>query len=133
MPDDDLDARFTRLEREVAEFGEQVALTSVDAAAAGVLAAGADRDVAEVRAEPRAHTQGLNALRETQLEQGRRSTDCARRCGHRAGRCAPASPRSVAAWLRSLLYSQSSQDLTATLTATEPRHRARSTFPGDVC
>ncbi|MDQ4032611.1 MAG: hypothetical protein M3332_10230 [Actinomycetota bacterium] len=31
----------------------------------------ADRDVSEVRAELRAHTQALNALRETQLEQGR--------------------------------------------------------------
>lgn len=36
-----------------------------------MLAARADRDVSEVRAELRAHTQGLNALRETQLEQGR--------------------------------------------------------------
>lgn len=33
-----------------------------------LLAAGADRDVSEVRAELRAHTQGLNALRMTQLE-----------------------------------------------------------------
>ncbi len=39
-----------------------------------VLAAGADRDVSEIRAELRAHTQGLNALRETQLEQGREIT-----------------------------------------------------------
>jgi len=53
-PDDDFEAR----------------LTSTDAAAARVLAAGADHDVSEVRAELRAHTQGLNALRETQLEQG---------------------------------------------------------------
>ena len=37
-----------------------------------LLAAGADRDVSEVRAELRAHTQALNALRETQLEQGRK-------------------------------------------------------------
>ncbi len=37
---------------------------------APVLAAGADRDVSEIRA----HTQGLNALRETQLEQGREIT-----------------------------------------------------------
>jgi hypothetical protein len=41
---------------------------------APVLAAGADRDVSEVRAELRAHTQGLNALRETELEQGREIT-----------------------------------------------------------
>ena len=70
MPDDDVEARITRLEHEVAELREQVALTRSDAAAARVLAAGADRDVSEVRAELRAHTQGLNALRETQLEQG---------------------------------------------------------------
>jgi len=70
VPDDDVEARITRLEHEVAELREQVALTRSDAAAARVLAAGADRDVSEVRAELRAHTQGLNALRETQLEQG---------------------------------------------------------------
>ncbi len=61
--DDDLEARLTSLEREVARLREQVALTSTDAAAARVLAAGADRDVSEVRAELRAHTQSLNALR----------------------------------------------------------------------
>ena len=41
-----------------------------DASAARELAAGADRDVSEVRAELRAHTRALNALRETQVEQG---------------------------------------------------------------
>ena len=55
----------------MAELREQVTLARSDAAAARLLAAGADRDVSEVRAELRAHTQGLNALRETQLEQGR--------------------------------------------------------------
>ncbi len=58
------------LEREVARLREQAVLTSSDAAAARVLAAGADHDVSEVRSELRAHTQALNALRETQLEQG---------------------------------------------------------------
>ena len=78
MPDDEIEARFTSLEQEVARLREQVAHTSseaaaarADAAAARVLAAGADRDVSEVRAELHAHTQALNALRETQLEQGR--------------------------------------------------------------
>jgi chromosome segregation ATPase len=71
MPDDDAEARFARLEHDVAELREQVALAKSDAAAARVLAAGADRDVSEVRAELRAHTQSLNALWETQLEQGR--------------------------------------------------------------
>lgn len=55
----------------MAELREQVTIARSDAAAARVLASGADRDVSEVRAELRAHTQGLNALRETQLEQGR--------------------------------------------------------------
>ena len=65
----DVERRLSSLEREVAELREQVALVSTEAAAARVLAAGADRDVSEVRAELRAHTQALNALRETQLEQ----------------------------------------------------------------
>jgi chromosome segregation ATPase len=68
--DGDFEARLSSLEREVARLREQTVLTSTDAAAARVLAAGADRDVSEVRAELRAHTQGLNALRETQLDQG---------------------------------------------------------------
>lgn len=71
MPDDATEARFARLEHDVAELREQVALAKSDAAVARVLAAGADRDVSEVRAELRAHTQSLNALRQTQLEQGR--------------------------------------------------------------
>jgi chromosome segregation ATPase len=67
----DIETRVAILEREVVRLREQVALSSSDAAGARVLAAGADRDVSEVRAELRAHTQALNALRETQLEQGR--------------------------------------------------------------
>lgn len=39
-----------------------------EAAAARALAAGADRDVAEYRAELRGHARVLSALRETQLE-----------------------------------------------------------------
>jgi chromosome segregation ATPase len=77
-PDDAFEARLVVLEREVARLREQAILISsdatgarVDAAAARVLAAGADRDVSEVRAELRAHIQALNALRETQLEQTR--------------------------------------------------------------
>lgn len=59
----DYEARLTAVEREVA-------LARADAEAARTLAAGADRDVSEVRAELRAHTQSLNALRQTQVEQG---------------------------------------------------------------
>jgi hypothetical protein len=67
---DDIETRVSVLEGEVAQLREQAALTRSDAAGARVLAAGADHDVSEVRAELRAHTRGLNALRETQLEQG---------------------------------------------------------------
>jgi hypothetical protein len=77
-PDDNFETRLAVLEREVARLREQAALTSseataarADAAAARVLAAGADHDVSEVRAELRAHLQALNALRETQLDQAR--------------------------------------------------------------
>jgi hypothetical protein len=68
--DNDIENRVGILEREVARLREQAALTGSDAAAARVLAAGADHDVSEVRSELRAHTRALNALRETQLEQG---------------------------------------------------------------
>ena len=68
----DLENRVEILEREVARLREQAALAGSDAAAARTLAAGADRDVSEVRAELRAHTTVLNALRETQVEQGQR-------------------------------------------------------------
>ena len=77
-PDDNLESRVTNLERDVAQLREQTTLASTDAATARVLAA----DVAEVRAELRAHTQVLNALREGQLElretvveQGQRMSD----------------------------------------------------------
>jgi len=52
----------------VADAGAELAVVRQEAAAARALAAGADRDVAEYRAELRAHTRTLNALRETQLE-----------------------------------------------------------------
>jgi outer membrane murein-binding lipoprotein Lpp len=63
-PGDDLEARLSRLE-------DDVSVSRADAAAARVLAGGADRDISDVRTELRAHTQVLNALRETQVEQGR--------------------------------------------------------------
>ena len=68
---DDIETRLAIVERDVAALREQAALASSDATAARMLAAGADHDVSEVRAELRAHTQALNALRQTQLEQGR--------------------------------------------------------------
>ncbi|MFP8907397.1 hypothetical protein [Streptomyces atacamensis] len=55
--------RLEALEGEVARLREESATTRT-------LAAMADRDVAEMRAALRGHTQVLGALRETQLEQG---------------------------------------------------------------
>jgi hypothetical protein len=69
---DDIETRLDIVERDVTQLREQLALTISDAGAARMLAAGADHDVSEVRAELRAHTQALNALREIQLEQGRK-------------------------------------------------------------
>ena len=69
---EDIESRLSAVERGVAQLRAQQELTASDAAAARVLAAGADHDVSEVRAELRAHTRALNALRETQLDQGRR-------------------------------------------------------------
>lgn len=71
MPEENSEGRFTRPEHGVAQLREQVTLAGSDAAAARVLAAGADRDVSEVRAELYAHTRGLNALQEVQSEQSR--------------------------------------------------------------
>ena len=77
MPDSDneIENRVGVLERQLLRLREDVALATSEAAAARVLAAGADHDVSEVRAELRAHTQALNALRETQLELATKVTD----------------------------------------------------------
>lgn len=56
------------LARRVAAMEAELAVVRQEAAAARALAAGADRDVAEYRAELRAHTRTLGALRETQVE-----------------------------------------------------------------
>ncbi|MER6366474.1 hypothetical protein [Kitasatospora sp. NPDC001527] len=60
---DEVRQRLTALEAEVDRLREESAQTRA-------LAAMADRDTAEMRTALRAHTQVLNALRETQLEQG---------------------------------------------------------------
>lgn len=59
---------MSAVERDVSDLRAQQQLTASDATAARMLAAGADHDVSEVRAELRAHTSALTALRETQLE-----------------------------------------------------------------
>ena len=56
------------LEQRIAALEDELAIMRQEAAAARALAAGADRDVAEYRAELRGHTRLLGALRETQLQ-----------------------------------------------------------------
>ena len=64
----DLEARVAALEARVSELGERVRRSEQDAAAARVLAGGADRDVTEMSAEIRGfreqNTRVLNAMRE---------------------------------------------------------------------
>jgi chromosome segregation ATPase len=60
------------LEHEVARLRDEVHHSRTDAAAARVLAGGADRDIAAFGTKLEAHTKTLNALRETQLEQSQR-------------------------------------------------------------
>jgi chromosome segregation ATPase len=64
----DLEARVTALETQVRELDERLRHSAQDAAAARVLAGGADRDVAEIRQEIRdfreQNTRVLNAMRE---------------------------------------------------------------------
>jgi outer membrane murein-binding lipoprotein Lpp len=61
--EDNLEARVSALE-------SQIRLVRADAAAARVLAGGADRDVSAFAAKLDAHTRLLTALRETHREQG---------------------------------------------------------------
>ncbi|HET6709680.1 hypothetical protein [Amycolatopsis sp.] len=61
---EDLETRVTALEK-------QMQNTRQDAAAARVLAGTADRDVSEFKQTLNGHTQVLNALRETQIEDHR--------------------------------------------------------------
>lgn len=53
------------------EVEARVAHLTVDSAATRLMAALADRDVADIRQAQRGHTRVLNALRETQVAQGR--------------------------------------------------------------
>ena len=70
--DGDLEARVRDLEHEVLRLKDSVEISRADASAARVLAGGADRDVSDVKTLLHAHTQTLNALRETQVEQGQK-------------------------------------------------------------
>ncbi|MCE7005479.1 permease [Kibdelosporangium philippinense] len=65
---DDLEARVAALETQIRDLADRVRHSEQDAAAARVLAGGADRDVAEIREEIRdfrqATTSSFNAMRE---------------------------------------------------------------------
>ena len=78
-PTGDLEQRVAALEREVARLQDELDHTRQDAAAARVLATGADRDVSDVRSQLRAQRQLLQALRDTQIEHGRRLDQLERR------------------------------------------------------
>jgi chromosome segregation ATPase len=64
----DLEARVAALETQVRDLGDRVRNSEQDAAAARVLAGGADRDVEQIRGEIRdfrqATTSSFNAMRE---------------------------------------------------------------------
>ncbi|MDG4664259.1 hypothetical protein [Mycobacterium sp. 236(2023)] len=68
MASDDLEPRVQALEEQVQDLTARVRATEHDAAAARVLAGGADRDVGEIRGELRnfgkATTAGFNAMRQ---------------------------------------------------------------------
>lgn len=74
----DLEARVVKLETQVGDLTQRVRRSEHDAAAAHVLAGGADRDVAEIRSEIRdfreQNTRVLNAMRED-LTDLRQQTD----------------------------------------------------------
>ncbi|HVK25992.1 MAG TPA: hypothetical protein VM677_31935 [Actinokineospora sp.] len=72
MKDEPLEPRVTALEREAASTREIAEDAHANAATARAVASAASREVGEVRQELRAHTTVLNALRETQLEQGQK-------------------------------------------------------------
>ncbi|MEU4563099.1 hypothetical protein AB0F72_32350 [Actinoplanes sp. NPDC023936] len=73
------------LAQRVAALEAEVGVLRQEAALARALAAGADRDVADYRAELRGHTRMLGALRETQLEQGQAITGLGENVDHLAG------------------------------------------------
>jgi hypothetical protein len=79
---DEPDPRVAELERQVRELDRRVRSSAQDAAAARILAGGADRDVAEIRGEIRdfrqATTSSLNAMRADFTELRRDFTDLRR-------------------------------------------------------
>lgn len=73
------------LAQRVAALEAEIGVLRQEAAAARALAAGADRDVADYRAELRGHTRMLGALRGTQLEHGQAITQLGERVDQLTG------------------------------------------------
>lgn len=86
MSDDDLEQRISSLEEEVSRLRAELAQTTADSSAARVLAAGADRDVSEVRVQLRRQLTLLNALKEESAGHSRRLTAIEGRLGGIDGR-----------------------------------------------
>jgi len=76
---DDVERRVSALEQEVLRIQGELDRARQDAEAARVLATGADRDVSDVRSQLRAQRGLLQALRDTQVEHGRRLDQLERR------------------------------------------------------
>jgi chromosome segregation ATPase len=76
---DDVERRISALEQEVLRIRSELDRSREDAEAARTLAGGADRDVSEVRSQLRAQRGLLQALRDTQVEHGRRLDQLERR------------------------------------------------------
>jgi chromosome segregation ATPase len=70
--DNEFAARLDAVERDVAAARSDAAAARTDAAAARELASGAYEDLSRVQLALNAHFRVLNALRETQLDHGRR-------------------------------------------------------------
>jgi predicted nucleic acid-binding Zn-ribbon protein len=74
---DDLEPRIAALETQVQDLAERVRHSEQDAAAARVLAGGADRDVTEIRGEIRdfrqATTSSFNAMRDDLTDLGQQA------------------------------------------------------------
>lgn len=87
MPPEDLESRVTALEVQVGELRGRVSASERDAAAARVLAGGADRDVGEIRGEirdfRRATIGSVNALRQDMVDMRRDMVDGFRRVDER--------------------------------------------------
>jgi sirohydrochlorin ferrochelatase len=90
---DEPDPRVAELERQVRELDRRVRSSAQDAAAARVLAGGADRDVAGIRDFRQATTSSFNAMRADFTDLRRECTELQQRVDEASPRCATSSTR----------------------------------------